>query len=290
MPDRLRNDQLPGSFIDKTLLGRDVLPPGVAEELRIDRRRAITVHDPRRDDGPADLRSLGALYSRLGFGPREPGALAPPDDLGLPAFRTDEPDPAEARRSRQRISSIGVEHLAWYDTFRGGADWGITIRLSGVQLIAHALRRGAADDWHERGAIAFEFIYRHEFAHFLFDAAAGIMEDLTSHPLWVPFRLDWSNQPYSLREEALCNAFGLKGVKRAWKSELADVLLGQPPGYQDFHLYGTSRSFSNGVEEHLHAMLSTFPSGTASNLRPLFQDHDHGFLTPAMVPLRILEG
>lgn len=290
MADSLLTAQLPDAFRNRFPLSGETVQPGIVDEPRIDRGASNLVHDPRTQAGPADLDSLGVLIPRLGINRVEPGAIVPPDDLGIRPFRTDRVSDQEATEIKRQISQLGTERLAWYDTFRQPT-WGITIRSTAIEMIAHVLRSETPQDWHERTAVAAELLYRHEYAHFLFDVAASTLEDFEGRPLWLPFHLSPLNRPWSKREEALCNAFAYSRVKRGWKSPVAAFMRGQPPGYCDFQTFAKPEAFTAGVEQHLHSMVYGSHEGiSVKNWRPLFQDHEHGMLSPTMVPLYILHG
>lgn len=279
--------QLPDAFASRFPINGVARQPGAANEPTIPRGTSTTIHNPRSQEGPPALADVGALMPRLDVRRDEPEVIIPPDDLRIDPFRTVSDDQSETQRVKELVSSLSTERLAWYDSFRQPT-WGITIRSAAIELIAHVLRSDTADDWHERTAVAFEILYHHEYAHFLFDVAASTLEDFEGRPLWLPFHLSPLNNPCSEREEALCNAFAYRRVRRGWKKRVGTFMRGQPAGYRDFHIFIQRDAFTAGVEEHLKAIVyGSHQSIGTKNWRPLFQDHDHGLISPVMVPLHI---
>lgn len=289
MANNMVTAQLPDSFRNRFPVGGVTLQPGTGDEPRTDRIASSLMHNPQSEAGPADLDSLEVLLPRLEIN-REPSVIEPPRDLDIGPFRTEGASDEETADVRRQISQLSIERLAWYDTFRQPT-WGITIRSAAIEMVAHVLRSNTAHDWPERTAVAVEMLYRHEYAHFLFDVAASTLEDFEGRPLWLPFHLSPLNRPWSKREEALCNAFAYNRVKRGWKTSVAAFMRQQPDGYCDFQNFTKRDAFTAGVEQHLYSMVYGSAQGIGTkNWRPLFQDHEHGIISPAMVPLHILHG
>ncbi len=176
---------------------------------------------------------------------------------GWPDLVPMEPTDSDQAEVRRRIleegATGGIERLAWYQSYRSAADWGIHIREEavigvGAVFAAEAARLRA---WETRQA-ALNLLLAHEYFHFLVDVAAETLEDVLGTRLYSPWRFDIGRRtpPYHLVEEALANAFAYRyGKTRGLAIASRRFLRNSPVGYRDFQRYLDPDRWTAGVRE-----------------------------------------
>ncbi|OBI06456.1 hypothetical protein A5715_20135 [Mycolicibacter heraklionensis] len=149
----------------------------------------------------------------------------------------------------QRIH--GVDALGWYVTFhQRRVQHGIHIPLEGVLWLAVNGLRGVALPVERRVELAFHAILRHELFHFEADCMAANWELATGVGVYWKARGHRNDAGYIESEEALANAYMLRGFKypprRLANSGGAYGMLKrycqqQPEGYRDGPRYAADR-------------------------------------------------
>jgi len=238
-------------------------PPGVRESdsWYFDEKDSTAIFTPDGNRWPSSLKEAADLA-----------------DLLEPASDAERPTPYEEAANR------GIDQLAWYQTFRNPIGWGIHLRESGLEAVARYLGDSNPDQSHRKSA--FHALYLHEYAHFLFDVAAVVLEDIVGGPIYEPHRLDVVSRPYGYdeSEEALCNAFAYRNSAATTREGLGRFLRDAPPGYRDFDRFRTARSFSQGVEQAIGEMLRGLGGRSAAGTSGLF-DIRGAIVSPWLVPV-----
>ena len=236
---RLREqlDQIPGALLD--------LPPPTGASGDEEGVVGSTVHSPDR-----------TLYSEPGDAfsampeDREGG---PDDDTFDPVFewgadseetirRLGDAAGEEIRKSVEVAS--GSDALGHYLSFHvRGAQWGATVKASGVAWLATRFFNTLPADDLTRARLAFHAILQHELFHFATDVAVSQAELGQRQAWWRPAveARRARGEPYSHREERLANVWMLRAFRTALpgyqvrgKQAALKAFVGiQPEGYRD---------------------------------------------------------
>jgi mRNA-degrading endonuclease RelE of RelBE toxin-antitoxin system len=247
------------------LLGTTPWPPGIRETDAwfFEERDTTPIFIPSGDRWPSSLREVADLADLL-----EPVSHA--TEISLPVEAEDG----------------NADRIAWYQTFRNPDGWGIYVRESGIAAVSNALADSTPDRSHRKAA--FHALYLHEYAHFLFDVAAGVLEDVVGGPVYEPHRNEViARSPgYHETTEALCNAFAYRFSATDTRSRLAGFLRKSPVGYRDFSTFRTAQRFSEGIEETIGQILRGVSGRSALGARSLFDDRG-ATVSPSLVPVHL---
>lgn len=152
-------------------------------------------------------------------------------------FRTGEPlDDGLIEESRAAERYRGFEAIAWYESFHNEEDWGIFIRLAGLESVAQFV--SAATDMPEEKAYleAYKIITDHEVFHFAMDQRVAFWEIVTQKACSAVIRerKKQNSKRYIEVEEKLANSYMLgrqkdKNLRRA----IEEWIKPHPPGYKD---------------------------------------------------------
>lgn len=153
------------------------------------------------------------------------------------------------------VATQGVDALAWYVSFHNTNDeWGIYIPVTSMHYLSDRLFAKTRLDLHQRIEVALQLILNHERFHFAADYAQTQVELLLGKPCRKALKSRYGAGQYLEIEEALANAFMLKGVRKLLtKANLQRVrsfIERQPPGYRDANRYADDDVlFSHGLSE-----------------------------------------
>ena len=245
------------------LRGLAALPPGIreADSWYFDERDSEAIFVPDAGRWPSSLREVADL-----------------GDLLEPVPDANVPTPIEV------VANGNVDQLAWYQTFRNPVGWGIHVRETGIDALSQSLAGSDSEKSHHKEA--FHALYLHEYAHFLFDVAAVVVEDIIGGPIYEQHRGAIITSPlgYDAREEALCNAFALRHTATAARVGLRRFLRNAPEGYRDFDKFRSASTFAEGVEQTIGEMLHGLGGRSAVGASPLF-DGRGASVAPYLVPI-----
>lgn len=138
----------------------------------------------------------------------------------------------------------GPDALGHYLSFHfRGAQWGATVKASGVAWLATRYFGGLSVDSASRARLAFHAILQHELFHFATDVAIAQAELSQRQAWYLPGGTARQNagHSYSLREEMLANVWMLRAFRtalpgfrvRGKQAALKAFVELQPPGYRD---------------------------------------------------------
>lgn len=160
----------------------------------------------------------------------------------------------------------GVDALGHYLTFHvRGAQWGATVKASGVAWMATRVFGSLNVDAETRARLAFHAILQHELFHFATDVAIAQAE-ISQREAWkMPAKesLLQAGIAYSECEEKLANAWMLRAFRTALpgyrvkgkQAALVEFVRRQPPGYRDALLVGR-RDWPRELQELVHEYAS----------------------------------
>lgn len=153
-------------------------------------------------------------------------------------------DAADEQIRRSVEVDSGSDALGHYLSFHvRGAQWGATVKASGVAWLATRFFHTLPTDDLTRARLAFHAILQHELFHFATDVAVSQAELSQQHAWWRPAveARRARSEPYSHREERLANVWMLRAFRtalpgyqvRGKQAALKSFVAKQPPGYRD---------------------------------------------------------
>ncbi|MBJ7574543.1 hypothetical protein [Luteimonas sp. MC1828] len=153
-------------------------------------------------------------------------------------------DAADERIRKSVEVDSGSDALGHYISFHvRGAQWGATVKASGVAWLATRFFNTLPTDDLTRWRLAFHAILQHELFHFATDVAVSQAELGQQQAWWRPTleARRTRGEPYSHREERLANVWMLRAFRtalpgyqvRGKQAALKAFVRRQPAGYRD---------------------------------------------------------
>lgn len=164
-------------------------------------------------------------------------------------------------RKLQELHQIrGVDALGWYLTFHQlHSQYGVNIPLEGAAFLALQFLDSLALPLARKLELAFHAILRHELYHFEADCMIANWELTNGTETYWSSRKHRNAEGYIELEEALANAYMLRGFKHPTRllanapgayAALKRFCLQQPAGYHDGPVYARSRTdYINGCRD-----------------------------------------
>lgn len=173
------------------------------------------------------------------------------------------------KRILEDIKKSGIDCIAWYRSFHwlDNKYWGIYIKESGIRFIANLLadgkqmtKNGTMYKLSDYLQLAYEYIYKHEFYHFINDFGLLLLEETIDKNIFVDYfeNIYCSKQSTNV-EEALANAFAFDYLKKSNINpstlRIIDAFCkSQPIGYKDYFKYMTKNDFKTGQRDLLKSI------------------------------------
>jgi hypothetical protein len=238
-------EEIPGAILDKPPMPEDVGAGG-------EPGTAVWAYQP-----DIDTAVLEKSYAPTDDGPNDWLSDEPAVIFEVPPTVTDADIKhvlGENRiRKLQGLQQIrGIDALGWYVTFhQREAQHGVHIPFDGVLWLAVTALGNLSLSWERKIYLAFHAILRHELFHFEADCMTANWELATGVEVYWNARGHRNDDGYIEQEEALANAYMLRGFKHptqrlansagAYRA-LKSCCEQQPAGYKDGPRYASTRS------------------------------------------------
>lgn len=152
-----------------------------------------------------------------------------------------------------------IDALASYVSFRSSGKWGVFISRAGLLKVGSFFVHQGASPF-DAYQIARYMLQNHETCHFLVDRAVLTLETNFAHvnqgrPPQFWLRYSRRHLPYSLLEEAVCNAYAYRMADASAKTFVRAYMELQPNGYRDVRFTPTKAGTTIGTFQQSESQL-----------------------------------